>query len=796
MISLRAVDPSQSSVLSKKQVEATSGPERKGSLYTLHYADDVMVLQNKQIKEEVCVIDRKSLEVSFKDPTVVLKAEGLKKFDVYAIWGRIEIKGIEFLIIVSKATEVARVGESQIFRAISIKFVTMNIDKFKNFEFEQCWEQLKRTKSILKTGFYFSYNYMLTQRFQGRTTFSLKEMTSSVSEDIFVWNYKATKQLLNGVKDKFHFFVPMIQGFVGSCKIDSTNYLLISRRSYLMGGTRFNSRGIDNLGHVANFVETEQLIESKNEWFSFAQIRGSLPFYWEQFKGIKVNVKVHQTEQINREVLMKHFSFLAENDYKKVVLFNLLSSKRSEEEGLTRYLLGLLDSAQAKGLKGVNYEYLDFHAMVKETDFSPINKDIARIIDQYGVGYSEWETDLIEGKLSQKKKQQAVVRTNCLDCLDRTNAAQTQLAFSSLATALTRPGPPLIPQLSPEILNGFEKGDHPTFKALRTIWADNGDMISTIYAGTGATTSSVTRNGDKSNLGSIFDHGLKTISRFYLNNFDDDYKQEMIDNLLAKQNTTVRLSKTEFDISKAVSAQLSVISLTSVKNNSNIPVQRNFATEIFKELGESAIVIFVAFIHTDKPLVVDGDDHLVFPTFAQLFKAFKDECGGFGLMREFIGARFECLVFMRPNLPFDLSFFKAETVKNSILSKPFGCRLSLIFNQIAIELFAVKVDSGFFSGSPTQAIKGLLDSYIDRQFDYIFFVGPMEQGIEMDNIHKNYFLCVDQDIKNPGDPERANRMYMLVSTNMAERTTSLPLIYDSLDLKGVLTVNSNSFVMH
>jgi len=56
------------------------------------------------------------------------------------------------------------------------------------------------------------------------------------------------------------------------------------------------------------------------------------------------------------------------------------------------------------------------------------------------------------------------------------------------------------------------------------MWSDNGDVISKIYAGTGATTSSVTWNGDKSGLTSIFDHGIKTISRFYLNNFEDDYK--------------------------------------------------------------------------------------------------------------------------------------------------------------------------------------------------------------------------------------------------------------------------------
>lgn len=36
--------------------------------------------------------------------------------------------------------------------------------------------------------------------------------------------------------------------------------LLIARRRWAMGGTRYNARGIDEKGNCANFVETEQLI--------------------------------------------------------------------------------------------------------------------------------------------------------------------------------------------------------------------------------------------------------------------------------------------------------------------------------------------------------------------------------------------------------------------------------------------------------------------------------------------------------------------------------------------------------
>lgn len=36
-----------------------------------------------------------------------------------------------------------------------------------------------------------------------------------------------------------------------------------------MGGTRYNSRGIDNHGYVANFVETEQIIILENRVCSY-----------------------------------------------------------------------------------------------------------------------------------------------------------------------------------------------------------------------------------------------------------------------------------------------------------------------------------------------------------------------------------------------------------------------------------------------------------------------------------------------------------------------------------------------
>lgn len=47
-------------------------------------------------------------------------------------------------------------------------------------------------------------------------------------------------------------------------------------------GTRYRRRGVDESGKVANYVETEQIIEYDRHVLSFVQVRGSVPVYWSQ----------------------------------------------------------------------------------------------------------------------------------------------------------------------------------------------------------------------------------------------------------------------------------------------------------------------------------------------------------------------------------------------------------------------------------------------------------------------------------------------------------------------------------
>jgi hypothetical protein len=79
--------------------------------------------------------------------------------------------------------------------------------------------------------------------------------------------------------------VPIIQGYIDRKNIifdgKPMEMVLISRRRHAMAGTRFNARGLDDEGNVANFVESEQIVIYKNQIYSFVQVRGSVPLFWE-----------------------------------------------------------------------------------------------------------------------------------------------------------------------------------------------------------------------------------------------------------------------------------------------------------------------------------------------------------------------------------------------------------------------------------------------------------------------------------------------------------------------------------
>lgn len=98
----------------------------------------------------------------------------------------------------------------------------------------------------------------------------------------------------------------------------------------------------------------------------------------------------------------------------------------------------------------------------------------------------------------------------------------------------------------PSILAAAESIDNTSIFViqLKNAWADNGDMISKHYTGTGSTHTNITRTG-KRDIKGLFDHTLKSCMRLYQQFVDDNMKQEVIDIILGEHTETVNLTEIE-----------------------------------------------------------------------------------------------------------------------------------------------------------------------------------------------------------------------------------------------------------
>lgn len=151
---------------------------------------------------------------------------------------------------------------------------------------------------------------------------------------------------------------------------------------------------------------------------------------------------------------------------------------------------------------------------------------------------------------------------------------------------------------------------HPFLYNFKNAWADNGDYISLHYAGTGSTTSQVTRTS-KTGFVNMLDHGMKSIGRFFINNFEDHIKQEAIDLTLGQKNENYYMSKYEETLeSELMCKKHEYITFTNVKVfittlNLNYfrPPNEKFEFEIFKSfenLSKLPDLIVVGLQETEK----------------------------------------------------------------------------------------------------------------------------------------------------------------------------------------------------
>jgi hypothetical protein len=261
-----------------------------------------------------------------------------------------------------------------------------------------------------------------------------------MGDEHFIWNLAMLEDLFRirstdlddqekSLLDTSGMLLTLIQGYVGishtTLRTQKCKMAVISRLSSKRAGTRFNARGIDDDGNVSNFAESEFILYYKGTQWSFLQLRGSVPLFWEQV-GIQVSHKITIARGVESTLpaTQKHFEELKAR-YSHVHVVNLLGQKdTSGEFPLSEsYRLAV---AKLKGMgEAVVFTPFDFHSIVKRDNYERLDELIALIADDMDI-YSSFFFD----KNSQMVTlQRGIFRTNCLDCLDRTNVVQTYAFF-------------------------------------------------------------------------------------------------------------------------------------------------------------------------------------------------------------------------------------------------------------------------------------------------------------------------------------------------------------------------------
>ncbi|XP_050831143.1 synaptojanin-1 isoform X4 [Serinus canaria] len=454
------------------------------------------VIVETRNREECLMFESGAVAVLSSAEKDTIKSTYSKVMDAYGLLGVLRLN------LVTGCMSVGKIQDSEVFRVTSTEFVSLRVDPTDE-------DRISEVRKVLNSGnFYFAWS--ATGVSLDLSLSAHRSMQEHTTDNRFFWNQSLHLHLKHYGVNCDDWLLRLMCGGVEIRTIYAAHKqakaCLISRLSCERAGTRFNVRGTNDDGHVANFVETEQVIYLDDSVSSFIQIRGSVPLFWEQ-PGLQVGshrVRMSRGFEANAPAFDRHFQTL-KNLYGKQIIVNLLGAKEGEHMLSKAFQSHLKASEHSADIKMVNFDY---HQMVKGGKAEKLHSVLKPQVQKF----LECGFFYFDGK-EVKRSQSGTVRTNCLDCLDRTNSVQAFFGLEMLTKQLEVLGLAEKPQLVTRFQEVF-----------RSMWSVNGDSVSKIYAGTGALEG-------KAKAGKLKD-GARSVTRTIQNNFFDSSKQEAIDVLL------------------------------------------------------------------------------------------------------------------------------------------------------------------------------------------------------------------------------------------------------------------------
>ena len=492
--------------------------------------------------------------IKLENPEILQKKVVYKMINTKAILGIINIREIEYLLFVTSSEIVGKIKNEIIYRISEVDFCEIPNGQIKYNDEEQINQIKNGIAKLLKLGFYYSFGLDLTnsQQNQAKILYDKKNKNKLMNLNLdnfedkikriymtsykkYFYNYNLYKRFMNNETKEpidYTFITPIICGYVGMFDYQINNkevqIILITRRSQNFAGTRYNTRGINDDGNVANYCESEQILISGDSMCSFSQLRGSAPVFFDQI-GLTAYTDITRNQDLTKQAFSKHLQELSV-DYPLIYFVNLLNQKKSVEAPIISEFEKQIKLIQDNN--NLRYTFFDMQNECPKDNYSRIDILMNNIIPILEI-FNFFSKNIGTNEIFCIQK--GTTRTNCLDCLDRTNVIQTRISWLVLQNMFK------FLKLDNESLNNifntkenfFTMGNNQFKENFKNLWAENGDRLSIQYAGTSSTITTVTKTGGHSLMG-LLQHGIATVSRLYQGNFEDKFKQECIDIFLQK----------------------------------------------------------------------------------------------------------------------------------------------------------------------------------------------------------------------------------------------------------------------
>ena len=476
-------------------------------------------------------------------------AGGLRmKCNFWGLLGFIRFTEAYYMLIITNRKQVAMVGGHYIYQVEGTELMPLTTGASSRFARDRNPEESRFLGILsnldLSKSFYFSYSYDITHSLQYnliRQRHTMNEGYRHAPEEfnsMFAWNHHLLNPAIAALKHPFNWCLPIIHGFIDQSALDifgrAVYITIIGRRSRHFAGARYLKRGINDVGYVANDVETEQIVSEKlttsfhapgprlysnPTYTSYVQHRGSIPLYWTQDNsGVtpKPAIDLALQDPFYQPAAL-HFDHLFERYGCPIYVLNLIKSRERtpreskllvEFQKCIEYLNQSLPDE-----KKILYKAFDMSRASKTRGGDVIGaleiiaKDIVEKTGFFRNGDEGFDEPLV---------QNGIARTNCIDCLDRTNAAQFVIGKRAFALQLQALG----------VIDRDEIDfDTDAVNVFTHMFHDHGDTIAVQYGGSHLVNTMATYR--KLNQWQSQSRDMvESFKRYYHNSFLDSQRQE------------------------------------------------------------------------------------------------------------------------------------------------------------------------------------------------------------------------------------------------------------------------------